>query len=30
MLLYKGEVTAEERTGLSHFFFNLSLPAMIK
>jgi hypothetical protein len=30
MLLFEGEVTAEERTSLSHFFFNLSLTAMIK
>jgi hypothetical protein len=30
MLLCEGEVTAEERTGLSHFFLNLSLTAMIK
>jgi hypothetical protein len=30
MLLCEGEVTAKARTGLSHFFFNLSLTAMIK
>jgi hypothetical protein len=28
MLLCEGEVTAKERTGLSHFFLNLSLTAM--
>jgi hypothetical protein len=30
MLLYEGEVTVEERTGISNFFLNLSLTAMIK
>jgi hypothetical protein len=30
MLLCEGEVRVKERTGISHFFLNLSLTAMIK
>jgi hypothetical protein len=30
MLLFEGEVTAEEHIGISHFFLNLSLTTMIK